>query len=244
SFTIFNDSLIIGRSPTYIAKPYALFFQTFNGKFVSGIPNVKKRLLGTNPKETHQPSFFCIGKDNIRISFQLDDTLYTLNNNELVPYIIIVFKKPRETPPNAKVQKGDREIIFPGIEPTSFLIIGVSIIEEITWFTPNSGKSQTSLKYFFFNKLNGKHSIIRTYVDDFSGSIQSPEEGGIKFPLFLKNGKIVVVYEPKLIKQIAEDGQINSILTPILKNQIGEINESLQETDNPILLIGRVKEKI
>jgi hypothetical protein len=243
SFAIFNDSLIIGKSPSYITNPYALFFQTFDGKFVSGIPNVKKRLLGANPEETCQPSYISIGRDGYRVSFELDDTLFTLKNNQLIPYISLEFKNPREKPPNAKVQKGDRQISFPKIEPSSFLIIGVTIIEEITWVTPTAGKSKDNRKYFFFNKATGKYSIIRTYEDDFSGVIQSPVDR-INFPLFLKNGKIVVVYQPETIKKIAETRQINSILTPILKKEIVDINRTLQETDNPVLLIGRVKEKI
>jgi hypothetical protein len=243
SFAIFNDSLIIGKSPSYITNPYALFFQTFDGKFVSGIPNVKKRLLGANPKETYQPSYISIGKDDYRVSFELDDTLFTLKNNQLIPYISLDFINPREKIPNARQQKGDRIISFPIIEPSSILIIGVSIIEDITWVTATSGKSKVNRKYFFFNKSTGKYSIIRSYEDDFSGVIQSPEDR-INFPLFLKNGKIVVVYQPTTIKKIAETGQINSALTPILKEEIVDMNRSLQETDNPLLLVGRVKERI
>jgi len=243
SFAIFNDSLIIGKSPSYITNPYALFFQTFNGKFVSGIPNVKKRLLGANPEETYQPSYISIGKDDYRVSFELDDTLFTLKSNQLIPYISLDFINPREKIPNARQQKGDRIISFPIIEPSSFLIIGVSIIEDITWVTATSGKSEVNRKYFFFNKSTGKYSIIRSYEDDFSGVIQSPEDR-INFPIFLKNGEIVIVYQPTTLKKIAETGQINSALTPMLKEEIVDMNRSLQETDNPLLLVGRVKERI
>ena len=244
SFAIFNDSLIIGKSQSYIANPYALFFQTFDGKFVSGIPNFKKRLLGENPKETYQTSYINIGRSDYRVSFELDDTLYTLKNNQLIPYISLDFKNPREKIPNAKQKEGDRTVTFPRIEPSSFLIIGVSVTGEITWEKPDAGRGKSIRKYFFFNKTTGKPSIIRTYEDDFSGAIQSPEKDRIKFPLFLKNGKIVVVYQPETIKKIAEKDQVNSILTPILKKEILNISESLKETDNPILLIGKIKEKI
>jgi hypothetical protein len=244
SFAIINDSLILGKSPSYSANPFAIYFQTFNGKFVSGIPNIKKRLLGSNPNATHQPVYLCIAKDTYRISYELDDTLFTLKNNKLIPYITFDFKIPREKIPNARNEKGDRTISFPKVEPSSFLIIGVSVIDEITWETPTAGRSKSTRKYFFLNKSTGKHSIIKTYEDDISGEIQLPGENRINFPLFLKNGKAIVVYQPSIIKKIAETIQTNSILTQELKDEIIEINKTLQETDNPVLLIGKIKNKI
>lgn len=246
---IYNDSLIIGQSPSYISKPYAILFQNFEGKFISGIPNTKKILWGDDPEEHYQNSFISIGQNEYRIRFDRDDTLFTLKNNHLVPYIILDFKEPRESPPNAKQQKGDRGIRFPRMEPPSFLIISVSTIEEITWFG-TSGKSKSSYKYFFFDKSTGKSSIIRTYDDDFSGVIQtssgvipSSMDGTIKFPAFLKNGKLVVVYQPNLIKKIAEN-EINPIFDSNIKKELLNINKNLKETDNAILLIGKIKQKI
>jgi hypothetical protein len=244
SFAIYNDSLIIGKSPSYSAEPYALFFQTFNGKFVYGIPNVKKRLLGQNPEETFQSTNISIGKNIYRVSFELDDTLFTLKNNHLVPYISLDFNNPRERPPNAVIKKGDREISFPKIEASSFLIIGVSIIDEIIWETPTAGRSKKTRKYLFFNKSTGKYSNIRTYVDNFSGVIQSPNDGSIKFPLVIKNGKLVVIYQPQIVKQIVYKGLDNTIFSTALNEELLKVSQNLQETDNPILLIGRIKEKI
>jgi len=250
SFSIYNDSLILGI-PAYPfdSDSYTLFFQSINGKFISGIPHFKKVLWGPKQVETFQNSQLTIGENTCRISFAFDDTLFTLKNNHLVPYIILDFKKHRESPPNAKVQKGDRQIRFPRIEAPSFLIISVSIIEEITWFG-TSGKSKSSYKYFFFDKSTGKSSIIRTYEDDFSGVIQSSSgvipssmDGTIKFPVFLKNDKLVVVYQPSVIKKIAEK-EINPIFDPNLKNELLDINKNLKETDNAILLIGIIKEKM
>lgn len=244
SFAIYNDSLIIAKSPSYDAQPYAVFIQNFNGRLILGIPSVKKRLLGQNPRETFQPSYVSIGKNDYRISYELDDTLFTFKNNQLVPYITLDFKKPREIPPNAKVQKGDRHVTFPKIEAPSFLIIRVSVIEEINWVSATTGDSKTTFKYFFFNKSTGKYPIIRTYVDDFSGVIQSQNDGTIKFPWFLKNGKLVIIYQPDMIKKIAENGLSNPIFKPTIKEDLLNINRNLQETDNPILLIGKLKEKL
>jgi hypothetical protein len=244
SFAVFNDSLIIGNSPSYSANPYALFYQTFDGKFVSGIPNSKMRLLGPNPEETYQPSYISIGKDDYRVSFELDDTLFTLKDNLLVPYISLDFKNPRERPPNSKVKKGDRQISFPKIEASSFLIITVSIIDEIIWETPTAGRGKTTRKYFFFNKSTGKYSIINTYKDNFSGVIQSQNDGSIKFPLIIKNEKLIVVYQPQMIKQMAKKGLDNTIFSTDLNEDLLKISQDLQETDNPILLIGNIKRKI
>ena len=142
SFAIYNDSLIIAKTPTYVAEPYTVFFQTFDGKFISGIPNNKKRLLGPNPVPTFQNSYISIGKNEYRVSYELDDTLYTSKNNQLVPYLTLNFKNPRESPPNSKVKKGDRQISFPKTEAPGFLIIRVSVIDEIIWETPTTGREK------------------------------------------------------------------------------------------------------
>jgi hypothetical protein len=244
SFAILNDSLIIGKSPSYDAEPFAVFIQSFDGRFISGIPNNKYRLLGQNPTKTFQQSYLGIGQDDYRISFELDDTLFTFKDSQLIPYISLDFKKQREIPPNAKVQKGDRQITFPKIEAPSFLIMRVALIDEINWVTQTSGDSKTSYIYFFLNKSTGKYSTIKTYVDEFSGVIQSPKDGTIKLPMLLKNGKLFVIYQPDMIKKIAETGLNNTFFTPILKEDMSIINKDLHETDNPILLIGKLKGKI
>jgi hypothetical protein len=96
----------------------------------------------------------------------------------------------------------------------------------------------------FFNKSTGKYSNIRTYVDNFSGVIQSPNDGSIKFPLVIKNGKLVVIYQPQIVKQIVYKGLDNTIFSTALNEELLKVSQNLQETDNPILLIGRIKEKI
>ena len=124
------------------------------------------------------------------------------------------------------------------------MIIRVSVIDEINWVTPTSGDSKTTYKYFFFNKSTGKYSTIRTYVDEFSGVIQSPNDGTIKLPRLLKNGKLVVIYQPDIIKKIGETGLNNPFFAPSVKEMLLNINKDLHETDNPILLIGKIKGKI
>ncbi len=244
---VYNDSLIIGKS-TAIAEPYVIMFQNFDGKFVSGIHNTKKILWGDDPKEHYQFNYLLFGQNTILTKFELDDTIFKLKDDKLIPYISLDFNKPRKYPPNAKVQKGDRKISIPISVPSGFLIITVSTLEEVTWFGYSTYRPKNSYKYFLFDEYTGKSSIIRTYEDNFTGNIQSSTGNEtIKFPVFQKNGKLFVIYQPQMIKRIAErteNGQLNSILTPILKKEIIDINENLEETDNPILLIGKVKEKI
>lgn len=47
-----------------------------------------------------------------------------------------------------------------------------------------------------------------------------------------------------MIKKLAEKGLNNPIFTPNLKEELLNTTRNLQETDNPILLIGKIKEKI
>jgi hypothetical protein len=73
---------------------------------------------------------------------------------------------------------------------------------------------------------------------------QSPTDGSIKFPLIIKNGKLVVVYQPQAIEQIAKKGLDYNIFNADLNEELLKISQKLQETDNPILLIGNIKKKI
>lgn len=244
SFAILNDSLIIGKSPSYDAEPFAVFIQSFDGRFISGVQNEKYRLLGQNPVKKFQPSYLSVGRDDYRISYELDDTLFTFKNNQLIPYITLDFNTPREIPPNAKAQKGDRQITFPKTEAPDFLIIRVALIDDINWISATSGDSKTSYSYIFLNKSTGKYSTIKTYIDDFSGVIQSPKDGTITLPSLLKNGNLVITYQPDMIKNILKNGLNNPLFTTRIKEDLSHINKELQETDNPILLIGKLKEKI
>jgi len=247
SFSIYNDSLILGI-PTYPfdsnSDSYALFSQNLNGKFLSGIPNFKKVLWGPNQLETFQRSYLITGNNYYRISFDYDDTLFTLKSNRLVPYLTLDFNIPRDNPPSSIIKNGDRSINFQKVEALGFTIIGVSIVKEVTRVSASTIKTNWGRKYFILNKITGKSQIVRTYEDDFSGIIQKANNGEIKFPMFLKNGNLVIIYQPDMIKKITEKGLKNPIFTQKLEEDLLKINRNLQETDNPILLIGKLKEKL
>ena len=123
SFSMINDSIILGTSNNHVydhSTPYALFSQNLKGNFISGIPHNKKMLFGPEQQETFQVSSLMIGGNTYKISFNYNDTLFKVNDNRLVPYLVLAFSIPRDNPPSALRKKGDRFIFFPNVERSKF----------------------------------------------------------------------------------------------------------------------------
>lgn len=248
SMTVYNDSLIVGVSK-YWKDSCSLVFQTFDGELVTKIPNQKVSISKIYTEPILQSSSIILANNGIRVRYSADDTLFTLKNNRLEPYIILNFVKPRKYPPNAYSEVGDCIIDFPSVEPSSFFIIPISIVESLVMHTPTAGVVEYSRKYIFLDKYTGEWSLIKSYQDDFSGEIQVPNEnkeerGRIFLPIFQKNDKLVVAYDPNTIKKIAEQNTVNQFSTPEFYEDLIEISNSLDEMDNPVLLIGEIKQKI
>ena len=66
-------------------------------------------------------------------------------------------------------------------------------------------------------------------------------------PFFLKllpNGRIIKSNHPDQVKKAIEKGLNYKDFSVEINEQLLKFNENLQETDNPILLIGKIKDKI
>jgi len=245
---VFNDSLIVGNSK-YWGDSCSLVFQTFDGKLVSKIPKSKTGISKISTEPILQSSTFTLTSNGIRVGYNADDTLFAFKNNRLEPYIILNFDNPRKNPPNIDVEVGERHVGFPEVEPLSFCIIRISILESLVMHTPTAGVAEYSRKYILLDKYTGEWFLVNSYQDDFSGEIQVPNEnkdelGRIFLPIFQQNNKLVVAYEPNTIKKIAEQDTVNQFSTPELYGKLIEISKDLDEMDNPILLIGDIKPRI
>ncbi len=101
-----------------------------------------------------------------------------------------------------------------------------------------------------FNNFTGKVSRINSYNDNFIGETKDALKlSHVDFfnPFFLTllpNGKIVSAYYQYQIKNAIGKGLNFKNFPNKINDQLLKLNESLQETDNPVLLIGRIKYKI
>lgn len=246
SFYLVNDSVIAGTSymePNGRTTQYAIFYQNLKGDFLFGIPNNRKMLSVPDQKEIFQNCRLKVGDKILHASFDDNDTLFKLIDNDFVPYLALYYDSPKKAS-LSYVSKGDHGIQFSDVEAPSFLLLRNIIVDNVIHISEKTDKYERKFKYVFFNKANGKSSGLKSYVDNFIGRTQISDGQTISFPQILPNGTLFISYSPNEIKEAIMKG-LNYKDFPISLNvQILEINKSLTEMDNPILLVGKIKSKI
>lgn len=245
-FNIVRDSLIIVSN--FLNTEYAIYYQNFNGEFISGITNKKKVI--SDDEETLQHGTFVKFNSEYYFSFQYDDSLFKIKDNKLVPYLALKFKASREDIPKETMENGDKRVIIFQPGTPSFFIILVFVDNLDNLDINKRGIEEKKCYYLVLNNFTGKSSKINSYTDDFIGETKDAQAlSKIDFlsPYFLKlspNKRIITPYYPSQIKKAIGKG-LNSKDFPVeIKEQLLKLNENLQETDNPILLIGTIKDKI
>jgi hypothetical protein len=243
-FIIYQDSLIMA-SPSLLSpdpNPYAFFVQDFKGNLKSGV-NSTRTFRTYKQEESPQRMFFYCGDQNIHVKYTFDDTLFTLNGNQLSPYVIINFESARDFVPNMTPVIGDKRVSFEKYENRSFLIFRTSAYEGSVPFKPGAMKAVYKNAYFLLDKSNGRYGIIKSYKDDFAGNNQSNENETMTFPASLKNNRLYVVYRPHELLQKESAIKPDRNFPESLYSQYNRIKVSMKETDNPILLIGIPKSR-
>lgn len=245
-FDIVDDSLIIVSTLVSDSK-YAIHFQNLKGEFVSGIINTK-RIISEQKKELPQISLLLKDGTKHYCWFQSDDTLFQIKDTKLIPYLALNFKTRRSYPPEEKLKDGDRFIYFQSGTP-SFLIIHVESVEDAESFYTIPISAGGKGIFLLFNSISGKALRINSYTDNFIGETKDGfklSQVDILNPFFLElsNGKIITAYYPGQITKAIEKGLNNKDFPAELNAQLIKINGNLKEMDNPILLIGNIKEKL
>jgi hypothetical protein len=246
SFAIFNDSLIICSNHSYTdSSNYAVYFQNFYGDLTFGVTHNKKVLY--NRTETVQPSWLSRCDTNFFVSFIRDDTLFRLKGNKLDPFLALKFNIPRNNLQSVTTQKGDRVINFQSFGPSNF-IISIRITEDILSISSESRLEKNRTTFLLFDKTTGKTSKINSYADNLIGKTQDVLKmsqtvggGNIDLPTIFSNSKLLVAYYPRQIKDAIKEGLNYKDFQDSINNQLIHLQNRLQETDNPVLLIGTVK---
>ena len=205
SFSIINDSIILGTSNSHVydhSTPYALFSQNLKGDFISGIPHNKKMLFGLQQQETFQVSTLMTGGNTYNISFNYNDTLFKVNDNLLVPYLALDFNIPRDNPPSGLRKKGDRTIYFPNVQTSSFILIRISITENVIRVSEGAEKVESKSDYIIFNKSTGKSARVKSYMDNFLGRIQVIGKEEIDFPISYPMENLLLHIIPSILRKL------------------------------------------
>jgi hypothetical protein len=238
SFATYNDSLLIcSYSGLSDSISSAVLFYDFKGELRSEITHNKMAFNGENNSLSFQRSTlkFCDGASYL--NFWADDTLYQISNYRLIPYIVPSFTKPRIYPPNYPKQIGDRSVSFE-INAPCFSIIRVSILEKVlVW--GNVSDTESSSNTYFLNKNTGTCSILSSYTDDLIGEKKERRN----FAIHTDRNQVVCLYFKDQIEKAVEKGFMSNAFGQNIIAQMYSINESMDEMDNPVLLVGKLKKR-
>jgi hypothetical protein len=243
TFFVENDSCIIG---TYYrpfkdgSNPDVLFVQNFKGDIISKIPNPKIMLFGAKKAEGFQQAGLYHFNNEFFIKFTKDDTVFMLNHNRLIPYIAFNLKNARKSPSDENIKEGDQSFAIKVITQNSILF-SISTAEDVKYYSGGNVSFNRRVEYFLLNKETGHYAKIKSFTDDYIGSIQKESSEGIRIPNNLENGKIIMPLNPSEIKDILTKGSQNYNLQQSALEQLQKISNSLTETDNPVLVIGKIK---
>jgi len=242
SFMVYNDSLIMGSLlPVIIdTNRYALFIQNFKGDFITGISNSRKVLDARLNKETVQRLELCPGDKETYTHYVYDDTLFRYNNNRLLPYLIVSYNTPRNYIRSMGFEIGESRVGFPQVDNQSFMLLIESVYQGATQ-VGSMTKFIYKNTYYFLDKSDKSFSRIKSYTDNITGKMQECNGEILNFPTILPGNKIYVLYNPDELLNIKL--KENSDIPPGISSQIPVIQKKLNEMDNPILLIGTIKNK-
>lgn len=249
-FIVYDDSLIMGSIemggflPAHDSHPvpYAMFIQNFNGEFISGIKSTK-RLVQEDFNGLFQRMSIHTGDEYIHLKNSHDDTIFNFRNNKITPYLIPVFKNSQNIP-KLLPDVGTRNLSWGKYENSSFLIFNLAEFEgwkDIKGFS----SAVYNYKFYFLNKSSGKYAQIRFFNDDLTGTeteIEKTMHSIPGAPNSLPNGKLYRIYLPN---ELLNPGNKHDNAFPEdLLSDYDLIKSRIKETDNPVLLIGKPKNKL
>lgn len=243
AFGLLDDSLIISSYYKPMkdgSMPDALIIQNLKGNILSKIPNYKKMLYGVNRNEGFQQASLYNFSNDYFIKFSKDDTIFVFKNNMLIPYIALNFSHSNINPPDDKIINGEHSFSIIGMTQKSILI-SISFVENAKYYSGGNASWDRRNEFLLLEKETGQYAKIRSFTDNITGLIKTKNSDGIRFPRILSNGRIVVQYNPSEIKEILTKGIQNTDLPPAALKQLQNISKNMTETDNPYLLIGRIK---
>ena len=249
---LYQDSLIMGSIEGVLrgeTNPYALFIQNFEGKLIEGIKSNRTFIIprpDNTKDEVLQRAVFYTGDENMHVMYWRDDTLFTLKNMQLSPYLIAEHKG-KYTVPNLMPTEGDTFTYYDQYENPGFMFIQHSLFTG--WTSEGSfNRAHYKKDYIILNKTTGKYGLIQSYEDDFNRrnyllgkalTIKPGVDKEFPKPKTSPDGLIFTTYYPTELPESITNNAFKD-----LADQLNTLNRTLKETDNPVLLIGKPKKKL
>jgi len=233
---VIRDSIIISKG----SASDALVFQNINGDIIRRIPNHKKKLSGVNRELQFQGNNLHYWGNEFYTKFEKDDTLFVFENNSINPYLSVKFNTIRDNPPGDIIKNGDRGFSIICLTEKSILI-STSIVKNVEYHSGGNMSWKRDKEYFILDKGTGLSVKIKSFTDDFTGYNYKETSEGIRIPQNFENGRIIIPINPLDIKDILVRDSQNNNLQKGVREQLNKLNNCLTETDNPVLIIGKIK---
>jgi hypothetical protein len=175
-----------------------------------------------------------------------DDTLFTLKNMQLSPYLVAEYNG-KYTVPNLMPAEGDTNISYDQSENPCFMFIRHS---TFTGWTSEGSFNRAHYKrdYIILNKATAKYGLIQSYEDDFDRSnyvlgkdltFKPGVDKEFPWPKTSPDGLIFTTYYPTELPESITNNAFRN-----LADQLNTMNKTLKETDNPVLLVGNPRKKL
>jgi hypothetical protein len=249
---LYHDSLLMGSIEGVLrgeTNPYALFIQNFEGDFIEGIKSNRTFIIprpDNTKDEVLQRAVFYTGDENMHVMYWRDDTLFTLKNMQLSPYLVAEYNG-KYTVPNLMPAEGDTNISYDQSENPCFMFIRHS---TFTGWTSEGSFNRAHYKrdYIILNKATAKYGLIQSYEDDFDRSnyvlgkdltFKPGVDKEFPWPKTSPDGLIFTTYYPTELPESITNNAFRN-----LADQLNTMNKTLKETDNPVLLVGNPRKKL
>jgi len=164
------------------------------------------------------------------------DTTYQLLEKDLIPVAMVSVDKPRSFP--------EKEVgsVYVGMNPiTDNYFKGSFFYVEALKVDEQSGRVRETMsdrQDFIFNKESGKAELIGQIQNDYFGFDE-------KFYLqFHYNGKGVASYQALDLLEMADSVVNLPDISKELTSRLENILQTVDENDNPYLLVGRLKSSL
>ena len=226
-----RDLLCVPNKKPETGQPSDLIYrQTLDGKLIGGIHGPPGNII-------KKGSTLYQFENEFRFSQMDDDTLFTVGQDKLKPYLAYNYGEPNPIGID-KVGYKRTSVVF---EAKNFIFM--SLFKIIGYEKSGSGSSfqsssRGSVTWFCLDKAKRKVFLMKDIYNDFIGAgIQSQNIQA------QPDGTIVMSYQAVDLKEIAEKALADPKTPPDIRQRMAKINMEVKADDNPVLIVGKLKTK-
>jgi hypothetical protein len=239
-FEFLNHDAIVFYKPNHTESPKNLIITSLNlipiKEFINRNPRPK-----TNPSFLHAPLY--LFNEHLYFKENFNDTVFCLQDSILAPYILINEKELRLDKCFELKTTGDYSDLIMQLDRVEDKLLTHNILEceKYVFISYIQGMNPRSQRYvnFIFDKQDKNTFCLK------NGEFFNDVDGGMNFYPTLRfddNTLAMQIDALKLKRYVNSEGfRATSVLHPEKKKELEDLANSLSESDNPVLMVVRMK---